>query len=148
MKTDRVANCPTLNGGQSVYATRASRLNETSWLEAGSATSPSTGLHGARICDALCSRLLGNSRPGVNPFDKPLDTLGALSLSKRLRASDPGYKFPSVAGKTAFCVFGFCETDRPAHAPSICRNSSSLRTGTPSDRAFSSFDPASSPAST
>jgi hypothetical protein len=27
---------------------------------------------------------------GIGPFDKPLDTLGALSLSKRLRASDPG----------------------------------------------------------
>ena len=30
--------------------------------------------------------------------------LGALSLSKRLRAGDPGYKFLSVRSKTRFAV--------------------------------------------
>jgi hypothetical protein len=62
-----------------------------------------------------------STSPSTRPFDKlrvpsGVEGLGALSLpavslsnpSKRLRASDPGYKFPSVAGKTAFCVFGSC----------------------------------------
>ena len=46
-------------------------------------------------------------RPGVRPFDKPLDMLGALSLSKRLRVGDPGYKFYLIAEKTLLRVWAF-----------------------------------------
>src|SRR5208283_3951351 len=62
------------------------------------------------LCPALCDDSLQvslRSAAGVGPFDKPLDMLGALSLSKRLRVGDPGYKFYLIAEKTLLRVWAF-----------------------------------------
>ena len=70
-----------------------------------------------------------------------LSTIGSISLGDALVAGRKRVPRPAT-GKTAlvtFCIF---------YAPSSLRNCSSSSTATPSSRARSSFEPASSPATT
>ena len=67
----------------------------------GSATPPYIRLHGFGLGPP-------QRKAGCNPFDRPLDMLGALSLSKRLRAGDPALRWMDRwNGSPGFSVFRF-----------------------------------------